>query len=716
MLTFRRSRFQSCALRLIAVQALILSSFLLFPTKVAAGVMVRLSGSSGKIDQVTEAGGTLWVLSEGTVYRVDDHRLDAVMKVPRSVDLAEVGGKLWIGTESGLYEARDELAPAAEVRFPIVDLDGRSVDLSGGAGIPIQTLSRRANEVWLGTLSAGLFKVDLAAQNGVRVKQESRFPVIFAKVLGDDLWVATPLGLLKIDRDGQQTQIEPRRLIPVTGIAKAGGDVWIVTWRSGTYGPLYRIENGVTTEFGPLRDKQIISVTEVDGEPWFAASDGVYRLHAGAIEAVEVAGLDEPVNTIAQIDDRIWIGGTRHSFCCGPDAFEPFPPRAGQDHTINVLGFFSAQGRSWLRTMGGLYRYDDDVDIEARPSTFPFFGGGLVFSRSLRFRPGRYRGADGSDPYGGAIDGKFKVTVAGSESELKQKIAAQKQVPLDTPVGSMPLGVHDVYLHVTDQFGNSPKNEVIESVVILPGRRILGVIALVALVISLPVLILRFSGSSRFLMGLVMAPAIRKLGTLGALQVLLGFERVRRWLLARYLRGVRSEATARSSAQAPTGVTTQIGRRLKQRRVLLVEGQQEDVVCTLRSLEYALAQRDPEWGEPERLLVPIFLRLETSASSWEILEEALEKRLATYGGITDRKVAKRILDDPTGILVFILCADRKLTGSEMQVVKRFVDWSSGLSSVVVGAPPGEMDRSDFDEVIRLDEILGTNELKDSAVS
>lgn len=685
-------------LLLRGVLGLALAACVLAPSKAGAdpGVVVRISELPEPIQGIEQAGGVVWIWSESGLHRVRGHGTTPVLENPPPTAIAPVGDTLWVGTRAGLYEveAEDERAHPPALRSRTGAGQEPSAPLVGEEAVQITALASRGERAWVGTYR-GLFEVD--AREG-QVTPVDPAPVLYLRRIGHEIWVSTARGIYSIEDDGTTRPIEPRQVIPVLEMERAGGALWVVTSSRGNYGgPVYRIENGRAVEVTELRDFLVISVAEIDGEAWFATSHGVFRLREGTLEKVEVPGLKGPVNTVTAVDGKIWIGGLEHAFCCQIGRFEPLPPlelelspderdALGRECDLGVTGFASIEDTTWLLTEAGAYRYDEDVRIKVEPNTVPVFGTTLLLGPDLELREMRYEGPDHSEPYGGVVDGLFEVVIEPDRESFQEQVRSGRFVPAESFRGNLRTGVRDLHIMARDQFGNSVERT-IPGVVVLPRERAIQIVSKVFFFAVLPLLLLftivRFSSRCKVFMSWLMIPGFWKLATVGGL--LIAGNRTRRWILDRYARELR-----RSLREADVAYRKDAGERSRQlatdlanHRTVLLVGEAADSGAVFQALMGSLVAADPAWTATKRPPIPISLDLQYHAESRQAIESGLCGRLADWGGITNEKVALRMLRDSRDLMVFLLRGLDELSNDERRSVAQFIDRYAQRSYIAV---------------------------------
>ena len=316
------------------------------------------------VHQVVEAGGRIWLATDSGAYRLDGVGLTYVLGGILVQTIAEVGDEIWAGSNEGLYEvSRDHARPILE------DSVGRP---------SISVIRPQGMVVWLGA-DRGLFRVE-----GDRVVQPIlRERVYDVQIIDGAVWVGTNRNAYRVGKSGiPEIQLEGRW---VSRIAGAGGSIWLITNRDyGLYGPVYQVIDGNPREVAG--DYEVVDVTEIAGEAWLATTDGVVRFVGGEPLLYPTS---EPVNLLAEVRERVWLGTTRGIYFRDGRKFRPL----AMEERLNVKGIIAAQGGIWAWGAQGAYRLEEAQCPISPAASLALTGTSLILAAFLVARRLRARRA-----------------------------------------------------------------------------------------------------------------------------------------------------------------------------------------------------------------------------------------------------------------------------------------------------------------------------------
>jgi ligand-binding sensor domain-containing protein len=238
-----------------------------------------------------------------------DRKINALL--PR-----RVGPELWIGTDVGLAIWDGSVITRSSVSS---SFDGLQI---------LTMLEDRDANVWIGTASNGLFRVDPSGRV-VRAHHEDH-PRETVSALFEDrdgtIWIGTNTGLERM-RDAAFTTYSTTEGLPTERIAAVYADGTSTTW------------------FAPL-----------DG--------GLYRLRHGGVEAIPGAGLaTDVVYSLTGDANAVWVGRQRGGLTriplTGKGALRRFTQADGLAQNSVYSVFRSRDGAIWAGTLsGGVSRFD----------------------------------------------------------------------------------------------------------------------------------------------------------------------------------------------------------------------------------------------------------------------------------------------------------------------------------------------------------------------
>ena len=362
------------------------------------------------VNAVEEApDGTLWVGAWGGLRRLAGERLEAV-DLPLASDLINAllpaaDGSLWIGT-TGAGLAR-RTASGVEAYGPAQGLASDTVlsllpDGEGGLlvgtsagldrlrggrvervpGIPadqITALRRdRDGNLWVGTYSSGLYRLDGGGASGYAIAEGLLNPTVRAIFEDDEgsLWVGSNRGLEQL-RTGAFVSWNSRQGLPDDFARAVFEDRDGVIW-AGTANGLSRFVDGTWRRVDDprLARAYVLSIAQsADGTLWFGTSNGLYRVRDGVATVLTTAdGL--AANGIRAIyparNGDLWLATDSGVNRVRPDgAGDSFAQRGlGTDYAIGFAE--TPDGRLWAATGAGLAELDGEVfRLHSAPADLP---------------------------------------------------------------------------------------------------------------------------------------------------------------------------------------------------------------------------------------------------------------------------------------------------------------------------------------------------------
>ncbi len=425
-----------------------------------AEVLVRISEEEIAY-HVVEIGGQVWVAMESGAYRVEGSSLKEVFKGAQVNMISEVGEEIWLSTANGVFRiVGDQAYPHLEEQI--------------GTPWVMAIRGSPSDFVWLGT-EDGLYRV-----RGAAVDIPIGESVYSLVSIDGRIWVGTDRNAYRIEDSGTP---EPLFNVDkwVPDIVDTGKSVWLITYgKFYQYGPCYRVEDDLSPRLTRgLENSHVTHVAGVDRkeEAWFGTTNGIFRLEGDEAQRADSPRIEEPVNTIADVRDEVWLGTTERAYRRIDGAFEGFPEGAQK---LGIKGIMQAAGKIWLWGQTGVYRLDEEVEIKIDPTTHSVFGLFVHLGNRVRIDKASYD-LDGEDPYGGEVVGAFEVIV---ESELGAFELA-RQTDEFTPVKSLerrfPFGFQIFHIVGSDAYGNRTR-PIHNRIFVLPG---LGYLALAGAVLLL---------------------------------------------------------------------------------------------------------------------------------------------------------------------------------------------------------------------------------------
>ncbi len=631
-------------------------------TPLRADVLKRISEQEF-VHEIVEIQDKVWLATDTGAYRVDGETPTRVSPPQDMVvkTIAEVRGQPWLGSEKGLFAVRGARAE------PILE--------EGLGGSLITAIRVVGDDVWLGT-DAGLKRVEGDTLSPAVI----RGGVNAVEVIDGRVWVGTRFnGYRANDSGGFDTMFSTPT--EVSKIVAAGGNVWFVTNREmGRYGPCFLFDGAGAAPVESLGGREVISVADIGGEPWFGTTRGVFGLDGQPPSRLSGMTPTEPINAVGEIQGQVWLGSTKRAYRELSGNLRPIPT-GGEN--LGIKEIVLAAGRTWLRSSTGAYRLERDVEMRISPTTLRLMGAEVSLGRIIGIREARYHDASGLVS---SVPGDFEVVLHWQQKGFDEELAAGDFAPANSLTRVFPLGFQTLYIVGRDPYGNTTLPEA-RPVLVLPALRIaLAILTPIAWWLLAFVLLILAPWSSP-VMNLLMVPTVRKIGSLWAIPVALAFGPVRRHLLRRYVRELREFCILQkwndSSGLPPK--ESEILAELAARHKARVTG---DPVTTRRYLRYLTSRlAGDEIGRQLDRAVPVFLRLEFFGKDLEDLESGACLLLDNFGGFTDSALAKMLLK--RGGFVFLLDGGDRIDADGCVTLAKFIEGYQGRNFIIVDS--GEVD-------------------------
>lgn len=182
------------------------------------------------------------------------------------------------------------------------------------------------------------------------------------------VWAGTQSGLFRVEPGGAERVAEPELHVPVR---------YLLQWTGGLLAapiarPVYQIAapgapaRPLGLAFAADADRLTLSLLRVGDSAWRSSEAGLSRLDAGADAFVPVPGVAPGrINSFAVRGDRLWLAR--------PDALEVYALEGARARLLRRVGadagfpaieimriFIDANGRVWLTSRVGLWRFDPE--------------------------------------------------------------------------------------------------------------------------------------------------------------------------------------------------------------------------------------------------------------------------------------------------------------------------------------------------------------------
>jgi len=663
-----------------ALRTLIVAFFPLLGTVADAEILHRVSAEE-YIHDVKLADGSVWFASDSGAYRITGDVRTTVLENIAATVIAEVDGEVWIGSERGIFRVDGEKA------VPILT--------DSVAGNYVTSILQLPTTTLVGTMN-GLFRSDGSPLN----EPLARSSINAIRLINNRIWVATTTNAFRLTG----LEDEPAAVFPadreVADIIPAGGSVWLTTrvqtW--GRYGPCFQLINGFTSSpKAYLAGHDVISVAEIDRSVWFATESGVYKLENGNAVRSYFFG-SEAINTIAEIEGKIWLGGTQRLYRQRSGSGEPFSQFPKFAKGLDVKGILEIQRQIWVWTGKGAFRLDGDINIKPRLSTHSFFNIEISFGKVVSVKDVHYE-RNGRYAYGDFGTEEFSALLESNRDNFDKGVSSGRFAPVYSlersfPVRPRNLFLEDLLLVVRDNYGNASEF-VDRKVFILPAY--LGVILIpLASVFAWWLFVL-----SMFALTPWWQPSMdllqklpSKLSPVTAIRILLIFQTSRRYVLKGYARRLRNTLLG-----PPTEVSDRDSKilvlLLDKQRVLLVGPRQLTEAC-VKSLRQAIVRHPESLKEA----IPINLSLDLYRTEKEI-QAGLMFEIKWYSGIQDEDLARYLFEK--GNFALLLGPMDELQEDEQREVLRFINDHRYKNYIVLTSSSEAVTENDSWEIISLKE-------------
>jgi ligand-binding sensor domain-containing protein len=340
---------------------------------------------------VADGKGGAWFAGHRLIHLADGTFADVLLpaqKNPKRIRTMALdrSGTLWLGTPYGL------LKRAA---------DGTIVRVNEVRGNVRCLLSDRRDQLWIGTIGAGLFIRDRAghfANASGADPLPSRVILACASDSSGDLWVGTQAGLARFSDTGMNLRrmANSRKADYGSVLNDRDGSVWFV---SGTLARLYR-GSEQQVQFPQLRGLQMIALYREpsgalwvgtlgqgafrlgnhgqvnrydaelgtgfitgflgapDGSVWIATNSGIARWANGSVTSYQTAkgAPHEQVLAMALApQDGLWVGTSRGVFLLRNGTFTSSDVATALGHRRVWSLYSESDGSLWIGTESGLY-------------------------------------------------------------------------------------------------------------------------------------------------------------------------------------------------------------------------------------------------------------------------------------------------------------------------------------------------------------------------
>ena len=685
------------------------------------------SGDSLGETTVREVGGQVWFLTEDRTYSFTASQTAESVLVEdpttglenengnslKNPTIREVGGQIWFETEDRTYHftashtAEPVLVDGSTAKLDVQDVwkAGQSVLVTTKTDVyRVNSAGNEATRLDAGLnwrLKKGLDRYEtneglwFATDKGIcwvgeegepRIVEEGDVTALYGQVIDREVWLQANLGTFVASNeggrgagDGQLRQVFDTDIGPNLTSKRVGGHQWLL---SGNHAYL-RKQRGLVQKTDD--NTEPLDFRTIAGRTWLRKGPKAYRLEETELEPL-LNGKNVVVLGVFDVDDEPWLATNRGVYRVAADVSDA--RLVGENRELNVSRIEKIGERAWVLTNSGAYVVDEDVELHVDPGT----GGdwwkavieciipGNVWVAGVAHPEVRYESTASEEPE--AIDGDdlaFSIIMhpASSEEDVEKFNKKRRENRFSDAEDferslTSALQEQGILIEVRDAWGNREQYEA--KGYVIPGPAVvpivLGLLWLVALVLSIAL-----APYVRFVHNVLMNPFLRTLGFFGLVPLVITLiPSLRRHIFRRYARGVRSDKDfacweRRFVVPSEDYLPEAFGRDLERHRQVLLLGESGiGKTCYFKYLTYCYAARQIKTLAP-RKVTPVFIPV--ALYEGESVEEAFLAQLQNYGGLTDKKLMSRLLQQG-GFLILIDGLNE--VGKEMrQKVSQFVN-------------------------------------------
>ena len=647
------------------------------------------------VNAVQSINGEIWLATTRGAYVVQPSGPRLVSSIDLDVrDAVGYKGQVWLATDKGAYLfERGSLR-----RNPDVDLDVTRIDIirdevwlitDMGAYVIVNNVPQRVTKS--GTFVSSIQQVGseiwlAAAEGACRVEGHQahcidiQIPIPEGlqsvsvndiKRINGKIFLATDEGLYRLE--GEQ----PRRISPlklnITKILESNGQIWLATDRGA-----YRFDGARAIRI-PDREVNVNDIQDIKGELWLATDVGAFIVEKG--EPHRKPDSEVKITSISEISGKIWLATEKGAYRIDGTQTQRIP-----DVDLNVSRVTLINGNIWLATDNGAYRFDESqqISLDLKPADSTFIWAAQAFLPrdvmigGLALPVPRYtdQNRDGYDNHN--LEQYFEVIWETDQEKFKSDVGNRRYNAAERAYLPLATGKHTVFYSVRDKWGNTFSGQT--QVRVIPGPAVLSLAGII-LWIALLFIVFVLSPRSSFFHGLIMNPYARRYGSFGLVPLFVtAVPPLRRHLLRRYLRGIRTDQTIMQWQRrfvVPTedfapGVFADF---LNRRRTLFLAGQSGiGKTSYFRFLMgYMVLRR--RWFV-SKTMVPVFLALSRYEGAQP--EDMFNAELSNFGQLTDTHLNSWLLQQG-GFLIFIDGLN-EASDAARQSVSRFINqhWKANL--------------------------------------
>jgi signal transduction histidine kinase/ligand-binding sensor domain-containing protein len=310
--------------------------------------------------------GALWVGTESGAARFSGGVFERIKETATQAvtSIVNAEGATFMSTEQGnVFESHVRGDNSVETRA-LLHEPLRSTDREHTGPLPITSISRSNNRLFIGTLSRGVLEIE----NGALKEPPAKPATFFINALERDrdgkLWAG---GRARKEEPGAFTGTEPGNLKrteaptgPVMTLKAIGDEMWIGTDGRG----VFRVSNEKTGRFtfdgtaGGLRSDHVYAIfADREGVIWFGTDRGVCRFdpHAPRVESVGDNSDSNFVRALYQTSNGRTIAGTNRGLFVYDDKAATWNAVPGLGQNIIYAVAEDRSQRLLVASVSGLY-------------------------------------------------------------------------------------------------------------------------------------------------------------------------------------------------------------------------------------------------------------------------------------------------------------------------------------------------------------------------
>lgn len=405
-------------------------------------------GRADVAEQVTLAGGSVWLAMKSGAYRVEgDNSTTAFLRGTQVKTIADVFDEVWLGTKDGIYEVHGKKA----VRLTLPETIKN-----------VRSIFQIENDILVGT-GYGLFRVKCDKYKNIPSKCSSDEPLlpfyIFTILKSmDEIWVGTNKGLYRINfgsRRKPSISLQDKKIVK---IRSAGGYLWFILESDTNCYQISRKylltdnqQRSLTVINSGEPTKKLLSVAEIQGRILFGTSDGL--LSWNSKEGFQEIDADEEIRTIneiAEFDGQIWLGtvdGVYVGYFRGR-RYQIVKRYLGNE--VNDLSLL--EGSIWAWGEDGVCRYAKNVSTRVYFNTYVSGFGklGILWGEDLSVRGVRYVRNEESF-YKDPTKEKFEIIVAETKENLEKQLQEDRFEPINAFSKKLSTRLYELHVAVRNE-------------------------------------------------------------------------------------------------------------------------------------------------------------------------------------------------------------------------------------------------------------------------